>query len=247
MNHLILAAALAFAPGLAAAAPVILSFGSDTDFIAFESTPGYTNVGNASTLWGNAGPSGNFEYAIRGTTDSVVVAQGQIDWASGDHALGQNRAGDAYVAYAASGAISFNFAVNEIGNSPNGDPSGDYGLAGTIGTGVNAMFFRARGPASGTANANLQGITVNYGANSIDLGDLFSDGDANYVGLIDADLASGFTVLIDGGAFNFGTGTAGAVPALQVKFGTAVIDTPAPAALGLFGLGLLALAARRRA
>lgn len=245
MKRFIFAALLAATPGLAAAAPTVLTFSSDADFNAVETAATYTNRGNASILWGGANQS-SFEYAIRAAGEVVQGAPGQIDWADGDHALGPNSAGDPLVRYQPSGQVNLNFRVTEIGDSPNGNPTGDYGLTRTLPiAGVNAVFIRARDAANGTANAALRGLTLSFGNTTVNLGDVIGDGDGEYAGVIDAGLLSGFTLSFAGGDFNFGTGVANAVPALQVKFGTAIIPTPAPAAVGLFGLGLLALGVRR--
>jgi hypothetical protein len=122
---------------------------------------------------------------------------------------------------------------------------------GTIPTGANTVLVRAKGDGGETDRiANLLGLVVELLADStvIPLGDLLGDIDAQYIGLIDPRLASGFTIsTTDSGAnINGGDGdpeAKGSLPAYQFKVGASPV--PAPSVIALLGLGVIALGYRR--
>ncbi|MEL6318124.1 MAG: PEP-CTERM sorting domain-containing protein [Pseudomonadota bacterium] len=223
---IVLAAAVAIATP-AAAGP--LSFSSDSDFLAAD----FDKLGGANVRWGNGASNGDWEYSVVNGVDAPI-GNGplQHDWQPGGNS---HACCDPVIAY--------------DGDNLTLDAGLDNGVAtGAIGGGANTILFRAKAGADQTAD--IFGIFLTYAGGVVDLGSLFGDGDAEYVGFVDPLLSQGFSIsFADGALIDGGANPKGSSPLWQIKVGVTETTVSEPGVIGLFGLGLigLAFAARRRA
>lgn len=222
-----IAAAMLYAPAYGG---TITTFGSDTDFVAYQNNGDFTKVFGGNVRRGNFGTNGDWEYAVVDGGDMPIGAVGQAAWSDPDtHTF----------SFTYDGAGS---AMMELGGLPS--------LTRTVSDGIDQFFLRVRDSAGAlTSLANIM-VDLDYNGVGVDysLASLVGDNNAEYWGLVDANLASGFSLTADAtlnGPYT-GTGTAGSNPMYQIKAGIGPDPTPGvvpePSSMVLLGIGGIALA-----
>lgn len=207
------------AAGSAAQAGVI-TFSSDAAFIAYENSGGFTKTSGANVRWGSGLANGDWEYAIVDANDIPIGAVGQTAWAgTNTHTVTLDSSGG-----------GLELSLSEIGTISRAVPQGS-----------TSLFVRVRD--SESPFSQLAAIEVDLAYNGIGVDYTYSalvgDANAEYWGIEDPNMATGFTVAAI--ATLDGPRTSGSDPMYQFKIGV-----PAPGAAGLLALGGLALARRRR-
>lgn len=223
-----------------AAQAATVTYVSDADFLAnaqFTKQFGY-NVKN-----GNSAANGDWEYAIVNGSDVPQFGSGQIAW-------GINADRDHDFSFGYDGAAIADLDLMNITGLGNVSNSGNVSSLVSGGS-PNAVFIRAAnkdGGASAKVDLSQLVLTFLVDNSSINLGSLVGDANAQYIGVIDARVAGGFTITGDVD-LNMGSGGGGSTRMYQAKIGIsqqAVV--PVPAAVWLFGgaLGALGLLKRRQ-
>lgn len=232
--------ALLLAPFVASATPI--SFTSDADFLA---NANFTKFFGGNVRWGDAGTSGDWEYATVDGAEYPLATAVQFPW-NGSPDMNPH---DYTLQFDPAGSLGMGGenVLLDIDYTGLYDPAASaltpahIGVA-TVGPSVvNALLIRAR-TGGGDAAVLLNPITIQFdiGGPDVIIPGLTGDADAEYVGIIDSRLQYGFTVygsaeLMDGG---------GSLP----QYGFKVGNIPEPTTALLLGLGLtgLAMNARRR-
>ena len=215
-------AMMAIALGAGTASAGVVTFASDTDFIAYQSGGGFTKQFGGNVRWGNGLNNGDWEYAVVDGGDIPIGAVGQAPW-------GGSNAHDVAFTFDA-GASSATLDLGGIGS-----------VARSVVGAPTSVFARIKDSVTVFSTLSLIEIDLAYNGVGVDysLNLLTGDADAEYWGVEDPNLQYGFTITSD--ASLDGPRTAGSDPMYQFKVGI-----PSPATLGLFGLGGLAASRRRR-
>ena len=200
----------------------VVSFASDTDFIAYQSGGGFTKQFGGNVRWGSGTTSGDWEYAVVDGNDIPIGAVGQAPW-------GGSNAHDVTFTYDA-GASSATLDLSGIGS-----------VARTVVGAPTSVFARIRDSVTVFSTLSLIEIDLAFNGVGVDysLNLLTGDANAEYWGVEDPNLQYGFTITSD--ASLDGPRTSGSDPMYQFKVGI-----PSPATLGLFGFAGLAASRRRR-
>lgn len=236
----------------AAAAPTVQFFGSDA---AFTATP-YFNAGNVTLQWGDGGPAGNWEVAIRGATDAVTLDQQNIDWSDNLNSI--TPTDNPFVRYDGTNTLAYDFDVG-LDVDRSGPITVDGSFAGSsdqIVGAVNTVALRLVDVGDRTAGDGVALFAIELRTADgliFTLDEIFADGDAEYAVITDVSIMSGFDLFIgtdgqfsEGGYFDGDPAARNARPSIQVKVGfLPFVEVPAPGALGLLGLGLAGLGAAR--
>lgn len=225
-----LALALATLAGAGSATASVIGLASDAAFGAFQADTGFTKAFGGNVRWGDGGPSGDWEYAIVDGDDLPVGAVGQADWL--DDAANTH-------------TVDFLFDGASFADLTLGSPVSD-SLGRSVGAGdVNTLLVRAKdGSGDPTALSAIE-IDVGLTGTFVALGDLIGDGDAEYLGLIDPELAGGFALRATA-TLNGDGDVRGSDPMYQFKVGTARVEVPEPASAALLLGGIAALVRPRR-
>lgn len=207
-----------------ASATTIEGYASDAEFLA---DANFTKFFGGNVRWGNAGPSGDWEYSVVDANDIPLLPgnPNQHAWAPGpapnDH--------DVTFSYDGAGFLLLDPSL----------PNGASTASGVSGTGINALAIRARAD-GGDAASLLDPITISFlsGGPDVVLSGLSGDADAEYIVVIDPRFADGFSVdaaarLQDG---------SGSLP----QYGFKVGFIPEPGTALLVGAGLALMARRPR-
>lgn len=198
----------------------VITFSSDAAFIAYENSGGFAKTYGANVRWGSGLANGDWEYAIVDANDIPIGAVGQTVWAgSNTHTVTLDSSGG-----------GLELSLGGIGT-----------ISRLVPEGSTSLFVRVRdseSPFSQLASIEVDlaynGIGVDYVYNT-----LVGDADAEYWGIEDPNMATGFTVAAI--ATLAGPRTAGSDPMYQFKIGV-----PAPAAACVVSLGGLMVLRRRR-
>ena len=228
-------AALAVSLVMSAASAAPLTLASDADFFSWSAGNGFVKAFGGNVRWGNAGPSGDWEYSIVNGADSPPGTPMQFDWAN----VGTPNPHSPVFGWNGSTATLV------LGN-------GAAASQASFGGAPNTLLVRARASdsASNSRDVELRELVVRLlvDNSTIALHDLIGDADAQYVGLVDARLSGGFEVIARSAnlAVLAGTGQ-GSDPAYQFKVGTSnQIPEPGSMALALAALCAAMLARRRQ-
>jgi hypothetical protein len=229
------AAILMVAASVAQAATV--TYTSDADFLAnaqFTKQFGY-NVKN-----GNSAANGDWEYAIVNGSDVPQFGSQQLAW-------GHNTQRDHDFSFAYDGgAIADLDLMNITGLPAIADQSNSGNVSGLVSGSPNAIFIRARDGGT-NSQVDLSNLVLTFLIDNavINLGSLFGDGDAAYVGVIDTRVAGGFTITGDVLLNTGDPGGGGSSRMYQAKIGVSTAVVPIPAAVSLLSGALGALGALR--
>lgn len=221
IRSLCVAALAAVVVPAATASASVVTFNSDADFIAYQSSGAFTKTFGGNVRWGDALPVGDWEYAIVNGADVPIGSPANSPWAgTNTHA----------VTFSYNGAGSATLALSGIGS-----------ITRSVVEAPTVLFARVKdsvSPLSLLSNIQIDlaynGVGVDYAYNL-----LTGDANAEYWGVVDANLSAGFTITAD--AVLDGPRSAGSDPMYQFKVGV-----PSPGAAALLGLGGLFAARRRR-
>ena len=207
--------------GASSASASAITFASDAEFVAYEGSGAFVKTFGGNVRWGNASPVGDWEYAIVDGADFPIGAVQNTPWA------GTNSHD---VTFSYDGAGSSTLDLGGIG-----------GLTRAVPDGANRLFARVRDSASPFSNLASIEVDLAFNGPGVDYAFNLLTGDANaeYWGVVDPNLAFGFTVTAD--ANLDGPGSAGSDPMYQFKVGV-----PTPGAAALLGVAGLAILRRRR-
>ena len=218
--------------GAASASAYSVSYTSDTDFLA---NGNFTKFFGANVRWGKPGAA-DWEYAIVDATEtSTLGSQQEHEWALNPAPNAHNYLFD-WDDNTGVAALSISLEANVASATPS-----------PVGT-VNALAIRAR--ASGTNGEAISldsPITISFDddlGNPLVVGPLTGDANAEYLVIVDARLAGGFSV--SGLASIFRDDGSAPIEGSEPQYGFKVGFVPEPATALLFGGGLLTLALVRR-
>lgn len=221
-NRSLCVAALAAAVmPVAAASASVLTFNSDADFIAYQNSGAFSKTFGGNVRWGDALPVGDWEYAIVNGADVPIGSPANSPWTgTNSHAVtfSYNGAGSATLSLAGIGSVT-----RSVLDAP------------------TVLFARIKDSASPFSQLSHIQIDLAYNGVGVDYASNLLTGDANaeYWGVVDANLSAGFTIIAD--AVLDGPRSAGSDPMYQFKVGV-----PSPGAAALLGLGGLFATRRRR-
>jgi hypothetical protein len=207
-------------PGAVASGGVV-TFSSDADFIAYQASGAFTKIYGGNVRWGDALPTGDWEYAIVNGADVPISSPANAAWAGTNaHAVTftYNGAGSATLTLAGIGSIT-----RSVADAP------------------SVLFARVKDSASPFSTLSNIRVDLAYNGVGVDYSSSLLTGDANaeYWGVVDTNLSAGFTITAD--AELSGPRTAGSDPMYQFKVGV-----PSPGAAALLGIGGLVATRRRR-
>jgi hypothetical protein len=199
----------------------VVTFSSDAAFGAYESSGAFTKTFAGNVRWGNAGGSGDWEYAIVNASDAPIGGVGQRAWG----ATNTHR-----VTFSFDGSASASLDLGGVGS-----------LTRTVPGDPSVLFARVRDSESQFTNLKDIQIDLAYNGVGVDYSFNLLTGDANaeYWGIADANLRFGFTLTAE--ATLVGPRTAGSDPMYQFKVGV-----PTPGSVALLALSGLVAGRRRR-
>lgn len=199
----------------------ITTLASDADFLALQSSGGFSKTFGGNVRWGDALPVGDWEYAIVNSADSPIGSPANSPWAGSNAHT---------VTFTYDGAGSATLALSGIGSVTRAVP-------------VDPTIFFARVRDSASIFSELTSIAVDLASTGpgvdYSYASLVGDGDAEYWGVSDPNLRFGFTITAN--VSLDGPRTSGSDPMYQFKVGI-----PAPGAATLLAISGAALLRRRR-
>lgn len=199
----------------------VMNFSSDTDFITFQNSGGFTKTFGGNVRWGDALPVGDWEYAIVNGSDVPIGGAANSPWAgSNSHS----------VTFSYDGAGASTLALGSIGS-----------LTRAVPADPTVIFARVRDSATPFSFLSSIAIDLAFNGPGVDYSYslLTGDNDAEYWGVSDANLRFGYTLTAQ--ASLDGPRTSGSNPMYQFKVGV-----PSPGAASLLALGAAAALGRRR-
>ncbi len=198
----------------------VVTFSSDAAFVAYQNSGAFSKTFGGNVRWGDALAAGDWEYAIVNGADVPIGSPANSPWAGTNAHT---------VTFSYDGAGSSTLSLSGIGS-----------ITRSVASGPTVFFARVRDSAS--PFSQLSNIRVDLAYNGLGVDYTFSllSGDANaeYWGVVDANLSAGFTITADAELSR--PRTSGSDPMYQFKVGV-----PSPGAAALLGVAGL-LASRRR-